>query len=192
MDSTYFTNPLLFLIGIIFQAYTLVVLLRFLLQWARADFHNPLSQFIVKITSPVLVPMRRLIPPIKGMDTASLVLAWLLKALELLLVILLGKGLFMPAFALLGAIPELAEFIINIFLVAIIVQVILSWIAQGSYHPVMGLLNSLTRPLLAPIGRLIPSAAGIDFTPMVAVLGLMLIKMLLLPPLNTLATHLGT
>lgn len=192
MDSTYLTNPLLFLIAIIFQAYTLMVLLRFLLQWARADFHNPLSQFIVKVTSPVLVPMRRLIPPIKGMDSASLVLAWLLKALELLLVLLLSKGVFMPAFALLGAIPELAEFIINIFLVAIVVQVILSWIATGTYHPIIGLLNSLTRPILAPLGRLLPSTAGIDFSPMVAALGLMLMKMLLLPPLNTLATQLGT
>jgi len=190
MDSNYLTNPLVFLIEVIFQAYILAVLLRFFLQWTRADFHNPVSQFVVRITSPVLVPMRKVIPPIRGMDTASIVLAWLLQALELLLVILLSKGMFAPGYALLGAIPALVEFIINIFLAIIIIQVILSWVATGIYHPVVGLLNSLSNPLLAPIRRIFPAVSGFDFTPMVAVLGLIVLKMLMLPPLKTLVVNL--
>ncbi len=190
MDSNYLTNPLVFLVEVIFQIYILAVLLRFLLQWTRADFHNPVSRFIVKITSPVLIPMRRVIPPVKGMDTASLILAWLLKALELLLVILLSKGSFMPALALLGAIPELVEFIINIFLAVIIIQVIMSWVATGIYHPITALLNSLSKPVLAPFRKLLPAVSGFDFTPMVAVLALIVLKMLLLPPLKTLVANL--
>ena len=192
MDSSYLTNPLVFLIEVAFQIYILAVLLRLLLQWARADFHNSVSQFIVRITSPVLVPMRRFIPPIKGMDTASLVLAWLLKALELLLVFMLVKGSFLPALALLGAIPALIEFIINIFIVVIIIQVVMSWVAINTYHPLIDILNSLSAPLLAPFRRLLPASSGFDFSPMVAVLALILLKMLLLPPLKALAAQLAT
>ncbi len=190
MDSSYLTNPLVFLVEVIFQAYILAVLLRFLLQWARVDYRNPVSQFIVKITSPVLVPLRRVVPPVRGMDTASLVLAWLLESLKLLLVIFLGKGSFEPAFALLGAIPELIEFVINIFLAAIIIQAILSWVATGFYHPISGLLSSLTNPVLAPFRKLMPMTSGIDFTPMVAILALIVLKMLLLPPLKYLVASL--
>ena len=130
MDSSYITNPMVFLVEVVFQVYILAVLLRFLLQWARADFNNSISQLVVKVTSPLLIPMRRVIPPIKGVDTASLVLAWLLKALELLLIVLLSKGSFLPLLALLGAIPALIEFIINIFIAVIIIQAIMSWVAM--------------------------------------------------------------
>lgn len=192
MDSSYLTNPMVFLVQVVFQIYILAVLLRLLLQWARADFHNPISQFIVRITSPVLVPIRRLIPPIGGVDTASIVLAWLLKALELLLVLLLGKGIFLPALALLGAIPALIEFTINIFIAVIIIQAIMSWVTTNTYHPVVEILNSLSTPLLTPLRRLLPATSGFDLSPMVAVLGLIMLKMLLLPPLKALATHLAT
>jgi YggT family protein len=190
MDSNYLTNPLIFLVEVIFQIYILAVLLRFLLQWARADFNNSISQLIVRVTSPVLIPMRRVIPPVKGTDTASLVLAWLLKALELLLVILLGKDSFMPVLALLGAIPALIEFIINIILAVIILQAIMSWVAFDTYHPVVDILQSLSNPVLAPFRKLLPSASGFDFSPMVAVLALIMLKMLLLPPLKTLVANL--
>ena len=192
MDSSYLTNPLTFLVEIIFQISILAVLLRFLLQWARADFNNSISRLIVRITSPVLIPMRRVIPPVKGTDTASLVLAWMLKALELLLVILLGKGSFMPVLALLGAIPALIEFILNIFIAVIILQAIMSWVAIDTYHPAIDILNSLSTPILAPFRRLLPAASGFDFSPMVAVLALIMLKMLLLPPLKTLVANLVT
>ena len=187
MGAGYISNPLVFILQFLFEAYILVVLLRFFLQLTRADFYNPLSQFIVKVTSPVLVPLRRMIPSMGGMDVAALVLAWALKSLELLLVTWINSGGFAPGYALLGAFPGLIELAINLFLYAIIIQAILSWVNPGTYNPAASLLYSLTAPVLRPIQRLIPPIGGIDLSPMAAILGLIVLKMLILPPLNQLA-----
>lgn len=187
MDNSYLTNPLVFLVQVVFGLYAVAVLLRFLFQLVRADFYNPLSQFIVKITKPLLNPLRRVIPGWRGWDFASLVLGWLVLALELGLVLAL-KGLgAQPVAALALAIPELADLLFNIFLVALFVQVILSWISPGGYNPVIGLIHSLTSPLLRPVQRMLPDMGGIDLSPMVVMIGLYLSKMLILPPLNELA-----
>jgi YggT family protein len=184
MDSSYLTNPLVFLVDVIFGLYALIVMLRFLLQWVRADFYNPLSQFIVKVTSPVLNPLRRVIPGVGGKDIASLVLAWLVIALELLLVFAIsGQGL-QPWASLLLAIPKLVELVINIFLFSILILVIVSWVSPGNYNPAIGVLNSLTEPLMGPARRMLPPIGGIDLSPMLVMIGLYLLKMLLLPPLQ--------
>ena len=184
MDSSYLTNPLVFLIQTLFGLYILVVMLRFLLQLVRADFYNPISQFLVKATSPLLNPLRRLIPGIGGIDFASVVLLWALKTIELVLLLLVagaGAAFFGP---LLWAIPELVNLLINVFLVAIFIQVILSWINPGAYHPAANILYSLTNPLLAPARRMIPPMSGLDLSPMFVIVGLVLLKMLLIPPLQ--------
>lgn len=184
MSETYLTNPAVFLVQTLFGLFILAVMLRLLLQWVRADFYNPASQFIVKLTHPVLRPMRRFIPPLLGLDTASLLLAWLLKAIEIGIVMLL-MGFASPLWApLLWAIPALIELTIDIFLFAIIILAILSWISPAPYNPVNQLLHSLTQPILAPVQRLIPPIAGVDLSPMVAILGLYLLEMLLMPPLR--------
>ena len=185
MDNSYLTNPAVFLIQTIFGLYVLVVVLRFLLQVTRADFYNPVSQFVVKVTSPVLRPLRRIIPGVAGIDLASLVLAWLLKSLELMLVVtVVGAGGALGA--LLWAIPELVDLVINILLVAIFVQVVLSWVNPGGYNPAAQLLDALTQPLLRPARTLLPAIGGLDLSPMLVVIGLVLLKMLLLPPLKLL------
>ncbi len=189
MGDGYLTNPLVFLVQVLFEAYILVVLLRFFLQLTRSDFYNPLSQFIVRVTSPVLIPLRRMIPGVAGMDIAALVLAWALKTLELLIVTALS-GVFMPGLAILGAIPGLVELSINIFLYAIIIQAILSWVNPGSYNPAASLLHSFTAPILRPVQRFIPPIGGLDLSPMVAIIGLILLKMLLIPPLQQLVAAL--
>ncbi len=184
MDSSYLTNPLVFLIQTLFGLYILVVMLRFLLQLVRADFYNPISQFLVKATSPLLNPLRRLIPGMGGIDVASVVLMWALKTLELVLLLLVagaGSAFFGP---LLSAIPELVDLLINVFLFAIFIQVILSWINPGAYHPAANILYSLTNPLLAPARRMIPPMSGLDLSPMFVIVGLVLLKMLLIPPLQ--------
>ncbi len=184
MDSSYLTNPMVFLIQTLFGLYILVVMLRFLLQLVRADFYNPISQFLVKATSPLLNPLRRLIPGIGGIDFASVVLMWALKTLELVLLLLVagaGAAFFGP---LLWAIPELVDLLINVFLFAIFIQVILSWINPGAYHPAANILYSLTNPLLAPARRMIPPMSGLDLSPMFVIVGLVLLKMLLIPPLQ--------
>jgi YggT family protein len=190
MGGSYLTNPIVFLVQILFEAYILVVLLRFFLQLTRSDFYNPLSQFIVKVTSPVLIPMRRAIPGMGGMDISALVLAWILKAVELLIVTALSGAGFQPLLAILGAIPGLVELCINIFLYAIIIQAILSWVNPGTYNPAASLLHSFTAPVLRPVQRLIPPIGGLDLSPMAAIIGLILLKMLLIPPLQKLVVAL--
>lgn len=184
MDSTYLTNPAVFLVQTLFGLYILVVMLRLLLQWARADFFNPVSQFIVKATHPLLRPMRRFIPPLGSLDTSSLLLAWLLKSLEILILLLILGASVSPLMALLWAVPALIQLTLNIFLFAIIIQAILSWINPDPYNPVVGLLYSLTRPVLEPFRRMLPDLGGIDLSPLVAIVAIYLLEMLLLPPLR--------
>ncbi len=184
MDGNYLTNPLVFLVQVLFGAYIVIVLLRFLLQWVRADFYNPVSQFIVKATSPVLQPLRRFIPGYAGLDLASLVFAWLLQSIEVfLLVLILGAGAH-PLAALIWSLPELIGVFLDLFLFAILIQVIASWVAPQSYSPALSLIAAITRPVLQPAQRLIPPAGGLDFSPMVAMVALVILKMLLIPPLQ--------
>jgi YggT family protein len=188
LDGSYLTNPLAFLVQTVFGLYVVVVVVRFFLQLVRADFYNPLSQFVVKLTTPVLRPLRRVIPGLWGLDVASIVLAWVLTAIQLALMAWL-LGIPVTVGAPLGwAIPELVALVLNVFLFAIIAQALLSWVSPGTYNPAAALLYSLTAPVLRPLQRLIPSVSGLDLTPMAAAIGIVLLKMLLLPPLNAL-TH---
>jgi YggT family protein len=182
MGSSYFTNPVVFLIQVLFGAYILVVMLRFLLQLVKADFYNPISQFIVKATSPVLIYLRRIIPGLGGIDLSSVVFMWVLKAIELTLIVALaGLPLNLMVFA--WAVPELVRLAFNVFIFSILIQVILSWVNPGAYNPATALINSLTEPVLRPVRKIIPPMGGLDLSPMAAMIGLYLLQMLLLPPL---------
>ena len=184
MSGSYLTNPLVFLIQTLFGLYIAIVVIRFLLQWVRADFYNPLSQFIVRVTAPVLRPLRKIIPGYGGLDTASLALAWLLQSLELaLLALLLGVSVF-PLGALLWSVPALLGLVIDIFLFAILIRVILSWVNPDPYHPAFALLDRLTDPILRPARRLIQPIGGVDLSPMAAMIALVLLQMIVLPPLK--------
>jgi len=187
MDSSYLTNPLSFLVQILFGFYIMIVILRFLLQLFQADFYNPISQFIVKMTSPLLTPIRRIIPGIAGLDISSLLLAWALMTIELMLVFSIAGAGFQLLASLMLAIPELVDLVINIFLFSIIIQVVLSWLGQAGYNPAVSLIYSLTEPLLRPARRLINPIGGLDLSPMLVLIGLTLLKMLLIPPLQTMA-----
>ncbi|MFD2113948.1 YggT family protein [Thiorhodococcus fuscus] len=184
MTNTYLLNPVVFLVQTLFGLYTAVVAMRFLLQWVRADFYNPISQFVVKITSPVLRPLRRIIPGYGGLDLSALVLVWLLTAIELGLLALL-LGLDRSPFGALGwAIPNVVELFINIFLFAVLIRVILSWVNPDPYNPAVALLERITDPVMRPAQRLIQPIGGIDLSPMLVMVGLVLLNMLLIPPLR--------
>lgn len=190
MDS-YFSAPAIFLIKTFFGLYILAVMLRLLLQWVRADFYNPASQFLVKITNPPLRPLRRIIPGWGGVDLASVLLLIMLQMLELFLINLtLGRGQPIPGLAL-SAIVELLNLLINVFIFAIIVQAVLSWIAPATYNPVVGLIHSLTDRMLAPARRIIPPISGIDLSPIAVLVLLQLTKMLIIAPLAQASLHLG-
>ena len=184
MGSEYLTNPLVFLIQVLFGLYIFVVMLRFLLQLVRADFYNPISQFTVKATTPVLRPLRRIIPGIGGVDVASIVLMLILLMIQQSLIILISGLGFQPLLALAQAVPELVGLFINFFLFAILIRVILSWVSPGNYNPAIALLGKLTDPVLRPAQRLIPPMGGLDLSPMAVMIGLVLLKMLLVPPLQ--------
>lgn len=184
MGGGYLTQPTVFLVQVIFGLYATLVILRFLLQWTRADFYNPLSQFIVRATKPVLNPLRRVIPGAGGLDIASLVLAWAVLAVEQAAILGLAGVGFQPTAAALLAIPEMISLIINIFLFAILIQVIISWISPGNRNPAISLIHSLTEPLLGPVRRRMPDMGGLDLSPMVVMIGLVVLEMLLIPPIK--------
>jgi YggT family protein len=190
MGEGYLSTPAIFLIKVIFGLYATLVVLRFLLQLMRADFYNPVSQMIVKLPKPLLNPLRQFIPGVGGMDIASLILAWIVITLEQLAILGVAGTGFQPVAAMLLAVPELISLTINIFLFAILIQVIISWISPGNYNPVVGLIHSLTEPLIAPVRRRMPDLGGIDFSPMVVMIGLVLLEMLLIPPIKAMITPL--
>ncbi|MBT8117574.1 MAG: YggT family protein [Gammaproteobacteria bacterium] len=181
MMNSYIANPLEFIITTLFSLYILAVMLRFLLGVVRADFYNPISQFLVRITNPLLIPLRKILPGFGKVDVAAIVLMLLLSVAMLFVIVLLrGAGVsILPL--LLMAVGRLVMLALNVFLVAIIVQVIISWINPGSYNPVNALLDSLTAPILRPIQRIIPPLSGIDLSPLFALIGLQVLKMLIQP-----------
>ncbi len=187
MGSQYIANPIEFLVSTLFGLYILAVMLRFLLQMVRADFYNPISQFLVKITQPPLRPLRRILPGWGGVDLASIVLLILLQMLSLGLVNAIRGIPFLPGPLFFFAIGELVRLLLNIYLFAIIIQAILSWVNPGGYNPALGLLHSLTEPVLRPARRLLPPISGLDLSPIVVLIAIQLLKMLLLPPIYQLA-----
>ncbi len=170
-------EALIYIIQTLGSLYLLIVLLRFILQLVRADFYNPLSQFTVKATQPLLKPLRRFIPSIAGLDTASLVLAVLVQLL--LMVVTLSLTGFNPV----SVIPQLlvwsligvTSLFFKVFFFALIVSVILSWVAPGSHNPGAQLVNQLCEPLLAPFRKLLPNLGGLDLSPIFAFIALNLV-----------------
>jgi YggT family protein len=187
MGSSYVTNPIEFLITTVFGLYILAFMLRLLLALLRADFYNPVSQFLVRITNPLIIPVRRVLPSVGKWDTSTITIMLVLQVLAVSLVLLLRGGAISLSAVLVYSAVELLSLGINVFLFAILIQVVISWINPGTYNPVTSVLHSLTEPVLRPIRQVIPPVSGFDLSPLVALIGLQILKMLLLPPLRHLA-----
>ena len=173
-------NPFIFLIDTLFSVYIAVMLLRFILQQVGADFYNPISQFIVKATQPLVLPARQLIPSIRKVDTATLVLVLALILIKLVLVFTIaGFQLNVPQL-LIRALYDLISLTFDVFIVALFVQAILSWVNPDPYHPVSSLLRSLTFPILRPIQKHVPPISGIDLSTIIGLIALMFLKRLIL------------
>lgn len=179
----YFSNALVFLVSTAFHLYILAVLLRFLFQLFRADFHNPLSQFLLKITTPTLRPLRKIIPGVKGIDWPALVLLLILKVAELVVIGLLQDNIPPIGNLLILAVAGLLQTTVYVFMIALFVIFILGWVAPGTHNYLTSILHSLTEPLLRPIRRRIPAMGGFDFSLLIAVIFLQLILMLVVRPL---------
>ncbi|MGW8227440.1 MAG: YggT family protein [Gammaproteobacteria bacterium] len=188
----YLSNAGIFLIQTLFGIYEVIILLRFLLQLTRADFYNPVSHFIVKATSLPLRPLRRVIPGMAGMDMASLVLLLVVIIIELLLLSVVAN---LPMPSLPGlialALVELLKLTIYVFLFSVFVLAILSWVSPGGYNPVANLLYQITAPLMRPARRLLPPMGGLDLSPMIVMLGLYLLVLLVIHPLQDWAATLA-
>jgi YggT family protein len=191
MENQYFAASAVLLIQTAFGLYILAVLLRLVLQWARADFYNPVSQFIVKITNPPLKPLRRIIPGWGGVDVASVLLLIALQMAENFLYYM-AMGISIAVSALfVVSLADLLNLLINVFIGAILIQVILSWVAPGTYNPVIGLIHRVAEPLLSPARRIIPPISGIDLSPLLVLVVLQLLKILLVAPITNFGHHLG-
>ena len=188
MGSTYMTDPIIFLIDTLFSLYILAVLLRFLLQWCGADFYNPISQFLVKVTHPPLRIMRRFVPSIGKIDTSSLILVLTLQMLaDFSILLLKGVTINIGALTILS-ITQLLSLLINVLVFAVFARAILSWMNPGTFNAVASILATLTEPLLAICRKVIPDLGGMDLSPLAALLLLQLAKMVILPPLHELAS----
>ncbi|QSA96154.1 YggT family protein [Methylococcus sp. EFPC2] len=191
MNAAYLASPAIFLVDTLFGLYLFALMLRFLLQWVEADFYNPISQFLVKLTHPPLRLLRRFIPSIGRIDTAAIVLMLGLQILAgYLLFLLQGISTSAPALVV-WSVEQLLEMLIDIFFFAIIIRALLSWFGNLSYNPAANLLFDLTEPLLRSCRRLLPPFGGVDLTPLVALVAIQLIKMLAFPPLQQLAAALN-
>ncbi|MFC0269187.1 YggT family protein [Kushneria aurantia] len=163
-------NTGIMLVNTLINLYLFVLMLRFLLHASRADYYNPISQAVVKATSPLVAPLQRLIRPAGPVDIATLVVALLFKALGILIICLMIFG--MPPIGLLltAALAGVVNAILKIYFFALIIMIILSWVAPQSAHPGALLVYQITEPIMAPVRRIIPPLGMIDLSPIVVFL----------------------
>jgi YggT family protein len=174
-------DALIFIVDSLLTLAVYAFLLRLLLQLSRADFRNPIAQAVLRLTSWLVLPLRKLLPPLGPLDTASLVAVLLVQVAATAVVFVLLTGVAMPLGPLLiSAVRDLVVATIQLYTVAIVVYALLSFIAPGTYSPAVGLLSSLCNPLLEPVRRVLPPLGGLDFSPLVLILALQALKILIL------------
>jgi len=195
----YGVDALQFLISTLVMLYALIILLRFVLQVVRANYYNPVAQFVVRASAPVLSPLRRVLPPVGRYDWAALLVLFALMLLKLGLYRLLDipqtvvggyrigiEHVWFPSLAWIAVVDVIA-LVINLFFFAVLIRALLSWIAPQGPNPVVEVLERITAPVVDPVRRLIPLVGGIDLSPLAVLIGLQVLRMLLLPPLLALA-----
>lgn len=177
-------NALIFIINTVFDVVCFLFLGRLILQACRADFYNPISQGIVKATDPVLKPLRAIVPGYRNIDIASFLVAWLVKIIAFAVLFLIDSQ-YSPGigYLLVRGLFEVFSLLLTIYWFALIFVIILSFLAPGSYHPAAALLHQVTEPILAPARRLIPPLGGLDFSPILVFMILILARDFVLPEL---------
>jgi YggT family protein len=173
------TQALIFVINTLFGLYSAAILLRVLLQWVRADFYNPFSQAIVKLTNLPLRPLRRLIPGWRGIDFAALLLAVLIQLINVLLVLWIASVPANMVSIIFWTLLKLIFILVNLYFFSILLEAILSWTGQGHYNPIGRMLWQLNAPLLGPVRRVLPPLGGLDLSPLVVIILLQVINILL-------------
>lgn len=157
--------------------YLMVILLRFVLQLARADFYNPISQFVVKATNPLLIPLRKVVPGFGGVDVASLVLAILFQfAVLSIKVAVLSGGLPHLLGVLVASLVLVLGMLLKVYFWSLLIMIIASWIAPGSMHPALVLINQICEPVMKPFRSLLPPMGGLDLSPILVFLVLQVLS----------------
>lgn len=174
---------LFFVIKTLLDLYLIAYILRFLLQWARADFHNPLSQFVLRITDPVVRPLRRVVPGWRGVDLSSLVALLVLQLIVTAILSFMATGTANgPGLLLYYAVLRVIVGTVRLYFFAILVHVVLSWVSPGNWNPLISVLHSLTGPVLRPLRRVIPPIGGLDLSPLFVLIGLQALLILIRLP----------
>jgi YggT family protein len=174
-------DALIFIFRSLLDLYIICFVLRLLLQWVRADFRNPLSQFILRVTDPLVIPVRRLVPAIGSLDTATLLIAVIIQLIATAILVNVACVGDTDIIQLVGiALVRLLQLSLRIYLFVVLIYVILSWVAPGgSYNPAANLLASLVEPVLAPVRRLVPTIGGLDLSALFVLIGIQALSMLL-------------
>lgn len=171
-------QALQFLIDTLFNLYLMVVILRLWLQLARADFYNPFSQFVVKATNPLVLPLRKMIPSIGSLDTATLLIAYAVALTKILLLQGVLAGQMLLPQSLFWAVLVLVKEVLSLMFWILVIRALLSWVSQGR-SPIEYVMQQLTEPLLRPIRRIIPPMGGLDLSVFVALVALQFFSILL-------------
>ena len=166
-----------YIIDALASLYIFVLLLRIWLPLLRADFRNPLAQAVLRLTSPLVVPLRRVLPSFGRLDTATVLVAFVIQYAAILLIMFIYAALLsnpLPSSGLIAltSMIKLISLSVNLFVFAIIIRVVLSWISPGLHNPATALVSTLTEPVLRPIRRLLPPMGSFDLSPMLTIIGL--------------------
>jgi YggT family protein len=169
-----------FIIDTLFTLYAAVLLLRLLMQLHRADFRNPLARAIVQLTNPVILPLRRVLPPMGKIDTATVVALVLCTVLKLWILSLVSLPVMPGAAQMLRfVLLDVVRLVLGTYLFSIVVNAILSFVAPGNYSPAQSLLASVCDPVLNPLRRIVPPIGGLDFSPLWAIIAIQALLILL-------------
>ena len=182
-------NGLIFLISTVFDIYLFILIARVLLVWAGASYYDPISQFVIKLTSVIVNPIRKIIPNVKNIEMASLVLILILEVIKFLLISTLTIGMPTIVGLIVLSFGDTLKLIIQCFFYAILLQAIMSWVQP--YSPVNQLLFRITAPIMRPIQRVIPPIGGFDISPIPAMIGLQFLLIILVNPIMSLGLGLA-
>ncbi|MAJ91305.1 MAG: hypothetical protein CMF40_03845 [Legionellales bacterium] len=184
MSGNYISQAAIFLVQLFFDIFILAFLLRYLLTKLRINSYNPLSEVIIRVTNPVLKPLRRMIPGYYGVDWSSIVALLLIQSLEIIITQLIIRGDVIAINALfILTMANLLKMILYIYMFTIIIQVIISWINPGAYNPIVTIMSQLTDPILRPVRRIASFGGGLDFSPLIVLVIIQLLMILIISPL---------
>ncbi|MEE8280914.1 MAG: YggT family protein [Gammaproteobacteria bacterium] len=162
-------DALIFVFRSLIELYIITFVLRLIMQWIRADTRNPLVQFILRVTNPLVVPLRRYVPTAWGFDTATFVVLFVIQALATTALLNVACTVTPHIGQIISlSLLRLVHLALNVYLFLILAYVILSWIGPGGYNPAVSLLGNIVQPALRPLRRWIPPIAGIDLSPLFA------------------------